>query len=152
MTALEKVKAWIKTYPNHSDLGEYHIDYTDQVPNNGGIFPNGLIEVDRTADIFGNVKITNQLNFGLYWVFDKPAGDDIEAKVNAEWISDFQQWVQEQSATGKAPVFGDKPEKEKVTAQNGILFETDAEGTATYMVQLSAQYIKEIEVENEWLI
>ena len=50
----------------------------------------------------------------------------------------------------KAPVFGDVPCKEKITAQNGMLYAADEEGTATYMVQISVQFIKEYEVKNEW--
>ena len=58
---------------------------------------------------------------------------------------DFQEWAQEQSATGAAPVFGDAPQNEKIIAQNGVLYEADGEGTATYMVQLSVQYVKKFE-------
>ena len=31
-------------------------------------------------------------------------------------------------------------------AQNGVLYEANEEGTATYMVQLSVQFIKKFEV------
>lgn len=51
---------------------------------------------------------------------------------------DFQEWVQSQSIIGNAPIFGDKTLK--IKAQNGSLYDTDAEGTATYMVQLSVNF------------
>lgn len=142
MTALEKVRTWIAAYPDFDILGEFRVDYTDQAPGNGGIFPSGIVEVERRRDIMGSVSVTNQYNFGIYCVLEKAPGDDIGASVNADWIMGFQEWVQEQSVLGLAPMFGDEPRHEKITAQNGVLYEANDEGTATYMVQLSAQFRK----------
>ena len=86
--------------------------------------------------------MTNQYNYGLYYVFEKTPGDDERATLNADWLMGFQEWVQEQSVRGSAPVFGDVPRSERITAQNGVLYGTDAEGTAIYMVQLSVQFVK----------
>ena len=65
---------------------------------------------------------------------------------------DFQEWIQEQSATGKAPVFGDDPKQEVIRAQNGVLYAAEDEGTAVYMIQISVQFTKRMEVDNPWLI
>jgi len=48
--------------------------------------------------------------------------------------------VQEQSTHGLAPNFGDAEESVIARAQNGVLYEAEAEGTATYMVVLSLRY------------
>lgn len=153
MTPLDKMRAWIATYPEFDILANgFHVDYTDQVPANGGIFPSGLVEIERRRDITGNAVVTNQYNFGLYYVFEKAPGDDIGAAVNADWVIDFQTWVQEQSVLGLAPTFGDEPHSEKIMAQNGVMYAADEEGTATYMVQLSATYNKKYKGENKWLI
>ena len=144
VTALEKIRDWIAEYPNFNVLSTFQVDYTDQIPANGGIFPSGLVEVRRTEDILGNVEVENQYNFGLYYVFEKAPGDDIGATVNADWIMDFQEWVQEQSIQGQVPVFGDKTTV--AMAQNGVLYAADEEGTATYMVQLSVLFKKRFEV------
>ena len=144
MTALETVRDWIKTFPDFDILSAFRIDFTDQIPQNGGIFPNGLLEINRTEDILGNVTVQNQYNFGLYYVFEKSPGDDVGALVNADWIMDFQEWVQAQSALKKVPQFGDKTLYAQ--AQNGTLYEADEEGTATYMVQLSIVFEKRFEV------
>lgn len=152
MTALEKVRKWLATYPEFDILGTFRVDHTDQIPANGGIFPSGLVEIARVTDIFGNTTVENQYNFGLYYVFDKAPGDDVGATINADWIMGFQQWAQEQSVTGQAPVFGDVPNAERIMAQNGVLYESDEEGTATYMVQLSIQFIRKFEVKNEWIM
>ena len=146
MTALEKIREWIAGYPDFDILSAFRVDYTDQIPSNGGIFPSGLVEVSRTEDILGNVEVENQYNFGLYYVFPKSPGDDAGAAVNADWVMGFQEWVQEQSVRGKAPVFGDDPQREQAKAQNGVLYAADEEGTATYMVQLSFSFIKRFEV------
>jgi len=151
MTALEKIRTWLATYSGYDILSEFRVDYTDQIPSKGAIFPSGLVEVSRASDIFGNVTVTNQYNFGLYYVFKKPPGDDVEATINADWIMGFQEWAQEQSARGLAPVFGDVPRKERIMGQNGVLYEASDEGLATYVVQLSVQFTKKFEVTNEWL-
>jgi hypothetical protein len=151
MTALEQIREFVGRFPGADLLHQFQVDYTDQIPSNGGIFPSGLVEVSRTSDICGNVTVVNQYNFGLYYVLPKTPGDDVGATINADWVMDFQTWVQEQSATGAAPVFGDIPNQERIMAQNGVLYAADEEGTATYMVQLSVQYTKKFEVKNPWL-
>lgn len=134
---LTKLRNWIKTFPGFDILSAFRVDYTDQIPANGGVFPAGLVEISRKEDIVGNVTVTNQLNFGLYYVFTRAAGDDIGAQINADWIADFQLWVQEQDIRGLAPSYG---RRQRIKAENGALYATDDEGAATYMVQLSIQY------------
>ena len=151
MTALDKIRGFIRQYHGADVFRDFHVDYTDQIPANGGVFPSGLTEISRTRDILGNVTTVNQYNFGIYYVFEKSPGDDTGAAENADWVMDFQEWVQSASALGFAPVFGDIPESEKITAQNGVLYGADEEGTAMYMVQLTVTFIKKYEVKNEWL-
>lgn len=153
MTALEKLREWIATYPGYNILADFQVDFTDRMTaNSGGIFPSGLVEVGRTADIMGTVTVTNQYNFALYYTFLKAPGDGEGAAINADWVMDFQEWVQTQSVTGKAPAFGDYPKSERIMAQNGTLYEFDTEGTALYAVQLSVQFVKTFKEENKWLI
>ena len=142
MTAIEKIRDFVKSYPGAEAIQGFHIDYTDQIPFNGGVFPSGLVEVSRVRDILGNTTVTNQYNFGLYYVFVKSPGDDVGAAENADWVMDFQEWVQKQSISGAAPTFGDEPRSETITAQNGVLYGADEEGTAMYMVQLTVQFKK----------
>jgi hypothetical protein len=151
MTALDKVRAWIATFPDFDILGNFYVDYTDKAPANGGLFPSGLVEVERRKDIVGNVTVANQYNFALYCVLEKSQHDDAGATYNADWVMAFQEWVQAQSVMGLAPTFGDEPRAEKISAQNGMLYETDNEGTGLYMVQISVQFKKKYEVKNKWL-
>ena len=65
---------------------------------------------------------------------------------------DFQEWVQAQSVRGLAPAFGDAPRQERIIAQNGVLYDAQAEGTATYMVQLSVRFIKYFPTTDPWYI
>ena len=151
MTALEKMRNWIATFPDYDILSNFYVDYTDKAPSNGGIYPSGLVEVERRPDITGNVTVTNQYNFSIYCVFPKAIGDDEGATINADWVSGFQEWVQAQSVTGAAPAFGDEPRTEKIMAQNGMLYAADEEETAMYSVQLSVQFKKKFEGRNKWL-
>lgn len=148
MSDLDSLKEWLKTYPG-ADLTEMRVDYTDHLPGQFGVFPSGLVEISRRRDILGNTTVQNQYNFALYIVFEKAAGDDAGAQINADWVMDFQRWVQEQSIMGLAPTFGNIAQSNEVmSAQNGALYETDtAEGLAMYMVQLSAIFQKYYEKE-----
>jgi hypothetical protein len=152
MTALEQVKEWLATFPQFDILTNFRVDYTDKVPGTGGILPDGLVEVSRRRDITGCTTVTNQYNFALYYVFEKAPGDDEGAEANADWIVDLQEWAQAQSVSGSAPVFGDDPRSERITAQNGTLYQADEEGTAVYVVQLSVQFVRVFKEENKWMI
>lgn len=139
MTPLESVRDWLATYPGYDILSNFQVDYTSNVPFNGGIFPAGLVEVSRTKDVCGGVVVNNQYNFGLYYVFEKSPGDDVGAEINADWIMDFQEWVQQSTP----PQFGERTIS--ASAQNGALYSAEAEGTATYMVQLSILFERSLE-------
>lgn len=145
MTDLERVKEWLATFPGHDILTDMHVDYTDHIPDNGGVFPAGLVELRKRTDVLGNVTLYNQRNFAIYYVLEKSPGDDVGALINASWVEDFQDWVQEQAARGLVPKLGDRTTA--ASAQNGILYDADAEGVATYAVQLSITFQKEIEVK-----
>lgn len=146
MSALEKIRKWLATFPGIARLQSLQVDYFSAEPANGSIAPSGLTEVSRTEDILGNITVENQYNFGLYFVFAKALEDDEGATENADWIMELQEWVQEQSILGKAPTFGDEPKAEQIKAQNGSIFGVTPEGTAEYMVQLSVNFIKKYEV------
>lgn len=146
MSDLEKIRNWVRSYPGAEKLRAFQIDFADAIPGMASIAPGGLVEISRTEDILGNTTVQNQYNFGLYYVLEKAPQDDIGATLNADWLMDFQNWVQEQSVHGLAPTFGDAPKQEKIQAQNGVLYAADEEGTATYMVQLSVNFTKRYEV------
>ena len=141
-TALEIMRAFIATFPEWDVLSQLTIDYTDKVPDCAGLFPNGLVEISRTYDILGAATVLNQYNFALYTVMEKAPNEDAGATTNAEWTMHFQEWVQEMSTTHQAPTFGDEPLTERMTAQNGAIYSADDEGTAVYVIQMSATFTK----------
>lgn len=145
MDALKTMREFIKEFPNFDILDDLYIDYTDKVPNCAGLFPNGLVEISRTSDILGNVTVENQYNFALYTVLTKDPGEDYGATVNASWQMSFQEWVQEQSIKGLAPTFGDDPTSEHIIAQNGELYAIEEDGTAMYIIRISARFRKRYE-------
>lgn len=139
---LEKMRQFVASYPDFDVLGSLSIDYTDRVPANAGLFPSGMVEISRTSDILGRATVENQLNFALYAVLEKSAGEDVGATYNAEWLAEFQEWVQEQSVTHQAPAFGDRPNTESIRAENGAIYAADSEGTAMYVVQINVRFTK----------
>lgn len=145
MTDLEKIKSWLLTCPETERLQGFRVDYLTRDPETGSIRPSGLVELSRTEDILGNATVENQLNFGLYYVLSK-SDDEASVQDNAQWVLNLQQWVQKQSIQHFAPTFGDDPRKERMTAHSGALYAENEDGTATYLVQLTANYTKIYEV------
>ena len=139
MNDLERIRSWISTYPATDRLRSLTIDYYAPRQEDG-IQPAGVEEISRREDLLGGITVVNQYNLGLFYVLDGDAPDSGEA--NAVWILGFQQWVQEQSIRRLAPVFGDEPAAERIQAGNGALYARDEDGTATYVLQLTAQFQK----------
>lgn len=146
MSALDKVREWLKTFPGINRLHDLQVDYYDAQPDNGSIDPSGVQIISKTEDILGNVTLEKQYNFGLYFSLEKSPGDDAGATDNAAWVMDLQDWINDQSALYKAPTFGDEPKSEEIRAQNGGVHSASKEGVALYMVQLSINFIKKYEV------
>ena len=97
--------------------------------------------------ILVNVTVSNQYNFGLYIAVEKIPGDGAGAAYNADWVLDFQRWVQSQSVAHLAPTFGNVEQKqERIKAQNGELYDTDQDGVGLYIVALSAEFKEKYEV------
>ena len=142
MSDLEKVRSWLRSYPKIDRLQGLGVDYYSAQPNNGSIDPSGLVEISRTTDIIGNTTVKNQYNFALYFVLAKSPEDDVGATENADWLLDLQKWIQEQSIRKQAPIFGDDPETETISAQNGKVDAADEEGTGVYSIQLSINFTK----------
>ena len=51
-----------------------------------------------------------------------------------------------------APVFGDVPSQEQITAQNGVLYDAGDGGRAVYVVQLCVQFVKYFQATDPWFI
>ena len=146
MTALEKIREWLMTFPQISKLQGLNVDYYSAQPDNSSIAPAGLQEISRKEDILGNIVVENQYSFSLEFVLMKSPGDDEGAAENADWLLAFQEWVQEQSIRRFVPTFGDVPKSETVKAQNGANTYADIEGTGIYTVLLSVNFTKIYEV------
>lgn len=137
MTDLEKLRQWLTTYPKWEE-GKLHVDYTDALPGNLGLYPAGLEEVSRREDVLGGIMVRNRYHFALYRV----AARREDNEENAQWLLEFQKWVQSQSAAGLAPRFGDESNQERLRAEKGKLKEASQTGTGTYTVTLTAEFIK----------
>lgn len=147
MSALQKIREWLATFPQIDRVTELKVDYYSTTPDEtSSIAPSGLQEISRTEDILGNVTVENQYNFNLEFVLTKSPGDDIGATENADWLLAFQEWVQQQSILRAVPVFGDEPARETVKAQNGANEYADLDGTGVYTVLLSVNFYKKYEV------
>ncbi|OUP22968.1 hypothetical protein [Gemmiger sp. An194] len=144
---LDRLREWLGTYPGYDLAANMLVDYLDSIPGSKSLRPGGLVEISRNEDILGNVTVSNQYNFGLYIAVAKSPGDGASAAYNADWVLDFQRWVQQQSITHRAPTFGNiDQQQERIKAQNGELYDTDQDGVGLYIVALSAEFKEKYEV------
>lgn len=137
MTNLTKMRSWLLTFPGWDNSWVLHTDRTEAEPGNSGLFPLGAEELSRKEDVLGNVTVLCRYRFYLYRV-----AEQADPLANAQWLLEFQQWVRQQSATGAAPRFGDDPKQERLRAEKGKLSEISQTGTGTYIVTLTAEFIK----------
>lgn len=138
MDILEKLRQWLVTYPAWEEGELVRIDFTEGVPGSTGLYPTGLEEVSRVTDVTGGVCVRCRYHFVLYRLTERQEDNEDHAR----WLLGFQQWVQQQSATGYAPTFGDEPAAERMYAQKGRLQQTNEVGTGKYAVNLTAEFIK----------
>ncbi len=141
MTELERLRQWLMTYPGWED--SLQVDYSEDGPGNAGLFPQGLEELDRREDVLGNLLISCRYRFAIC----RQTAGQADGTDNAQWLLDFQNWVQQQSAEGMCPRFGDVPGRERMQAQRGALKEVSRVGTGTYTVTLIADFMKVYEVK-----
>ncbi len=141
MQELEKIRQWLKTFPQW-DSEALYIDYTDGFAGNSGLFPLGLEEISRKEDVLGNVTARCRYRFSLYRV----AARQEDGAENARWLLSFQQWVQQQDVQGLAPHFGDEPSFEHIRAEKGKLSKIPQPGSGVYVVTLIADFMKQYEV------
>ena len=139
-SVIQGFREWLNTCPLMDIFTDgQHIDWTDSSAGNYGIAPVGCVSVETTTDILGNVYKRKQYNIVLYarnWTVD-----DVVRLENTEFLDEFQNWVEEQQFAGLTPKFGDDPDSEEITAQNGMLFEMSEDGqTGLYQIQLAVNY------------
>lgn len=146
MTGLEQVRTWLKSYPGMDRLTDLRVDAVGAGAGSGGLFPQGITELERKEDILGNVEVLNQYQFQLTCVFARPEGDDEAAAANETWLQDLQTWVQERSARGQVPQPGGGAYSASAKAEKGMLKGMGADGTATYTVALTIKTKERYEV------
>ena len=142
MPDIEKMRQWLQSWPGWDKEAKLYVNYVDTVPGNCALFPGGVEEVNRKSDLLGNTRVHCRYSFTLYRVMDRKE-DAIEEEI---WLQALQQWVQQQSAEGKAPILGDEPGTESMRAEKGRLAKTRQPGNAMFAVEFTAEFIKNYEV------
>lgn len=145
MSIVQKVREWLSGCPYlDAFTGGQHIDWTNPTAGNYGVMPTGCSDVGIAEDIMGGVIKYKQYNLSMYarnWTVD-----DVVRLENTEFLDRFQDWVDDQQFGGHTPKFGDDPDTEVISAQNGMLFELSPDGqTGLYQVQITISYEKHYE-------
>ena len=137
MTELKQLLSWLKTYPGWAEE-IIHTDYMDGTAGCVAIYPKGVEILSSQEDLLGNAAVKYRCRYILR---RQVAGPESNEK-NAQWMMDFQQWVQQQNEMGLTPRFGDVHIAESIQAEKGALKERSGNGLAVYEVTLTAQYVR----------
>ena len=144
MSILETMRQWLSTCPYLDAFSGGHIDWTDNSALDYGIMPTGSVTIRTEEDVLGNRIVYKQYNLALYgrgWTVD-----DVVRLENSTFLEDLADWVEEQQMSGLTPKFGDDPDSEEITAQNGMLYQLDPNGqTGLYQIQIAVTYEKHYE-------
>lgn len=144
MSRIEQMREFIAKCPYMNRFSERYVDWTDSESVNYGIMPTGesILRIDE--DVCGNKTKYKQANFALY--ARNFTIDDIARLESANFLEDFTNWIEEQSDKKTAPRFGDDPEEENMTAQNGMLFRMSENGVSgLYQIQIQCFFTKRYE-------
>lgn len=149
---IPKLREFILTYPGLDPESKIQVlPFSPNVTEGNGISYAGLSAPVFVEDIVGNIEVTYRENYTLD-IF-RHLGDEISNEEITEFIRDFEKWVSVQSIRGKAPYFGDTPSRERMWAQNGILFMLQQQDVAVpfaaYRTNIIIQYQEFYESEDD---
>ena len=147
MDMIEKLRKWLATW---SEWNRVTRTRTDGLGNKGcevSIRPCGVSELQRKVTIVGGCAVRVRYSFWLDAQFYKSSGDEQGAEENAAWLLNLQQWINAESAKGKAPRFGTGEEKEVIRAENGAIQTVSREGLAIYRMALTIECDEKYEEE-----
>lgn len=139
-TQIEKMRDFILTCPFIKDFTNgILIDWHTQ--DKFGLMPVGQSTISREEDIMGNIVAHKQYNFSLY--AQNFTVEDVIRIETIGFLDRFSEWIEEESVKGNAPVFGDNPDIEEITAQNGMLYQLYENGeSGRYQLQISVTFDK----------
>lgn len=135
MTMIEAVRDYVGACPLFSEIApkRRHIDWTEDDPNNYGIFPSGDSEVGRPY-INGDEK--RKMTFAVY--VRKVTDSDALRLENSGFMERLQEWF-----NLNPPVLPVGMTFEEIKAENAMLLELNKAGNrGTYQVQVGIIYIK----------
>jgi len=137
MTNLKKMQQWLQTFPGFGDT-PIRLECTQAAPQGLGLYFRGREEVSRKEDILGRRESRCKLRFALQLQQLHHNGvDPVQLPV-----AQLQEWVQQQSALGLAPRFGDVPQHERLLTRLVQTREDPRSGTRLQEVELTAEFTK----------
>lgn len=133
----DKLLQWLLKFPGWEEVPS--LDFVEDGPGKTGLFPAGLEETGRRTDLLGNVQVDMRYRFALYCRM-------LPGQDGAQWLLDFENWVQQQNAASLIPRFGDIPGREQILVQKGSLQEVSRLETGLCTVTIAVDFVKEYEV------
>lgn len=124
MEILEKLRAWLLTYPGW-DGDTLVVGPPDGRPGSAGLMFQSLQERSRQVAISGNTLSRYRLELML---------QKISVKDITQWLLQLQEWVDCRNTGGKLPVTG------QLTIPEIKLLRRNADGSLVYQMKLQLDY------------
>ena len=149
-TILPALRAWLAQASALAGIPALTVDLAAPAPGlvpAGGLAPQGVQILGGRQNLLGRTTLHCRARFILRLCLPFAPGDDALAAANAARLLALRRWVAAESAARRAPVFGDEPARERLSADNGRLEQLDREGWAAYRVVLTADFVENYEPE-----
>ena len=133
---MEVLKTWLSTWPGWGDT-QLTMGQLQLLPNRAGLFLMDRQQKSWQKDLQGNVECLLRLGFRLLLCGDW-----------SQRLPQLQNWIEEQSARGLAPVFGCRPHRERILQGQGRLEKIPLPGLPLYRLDLWVEFTKYWEAED----
>ncbi len=142
---LTRLRQWLEQWPGWKEKESICVDQLGVLGGAVSLRPGGVDELGRSSNILGGAWLHLRYTFLLDLRMEKSPGDVLGAENNAAFLLALQDWVNAESAAGRAPCMGG--ENEKIRAKKGHLQQADADGAAIYRLELTVEQEKQYERE-----
>lgn len=133
MEMLEKLRQFLLGFSGWDEAPS--ADYGEDGPGQTGLFPGSWEAVTRRKDLAGNTQTEYLARFTLRRRL-QPGQD------GAQWLLDFEKWLQARETAGAIPQFGDVPAAEKLRIHKGEFKQIPRLGAGLCTVTLIAEFVK----------
>ncbi len=130
----QKIGEWINGCPFVSEIHPTETMLVYGGANEGNVLPEPLVH----KDMLGNVAVQKQVNLRIIMKTETLLNHDFAT----EYLFNLENWIEQQSLSGLAPIIGDEPDNEHIWADSSRYTPSGASETGEFSVPIHIQFKK----------